>query len=213
MGCDNMRRVFLTVTILLVVVCVTATELAPGDKAIQRILKDKNAAVMAADRQYSKIVDQADQGYAKAVNLAETARQKAVDEARRAAVRRLLAFAGEQTQGGNLASAIKAYKAAYSIEPQNKELIRVLTEAKVDLSEIPIDPEGAILSPAETLADRIVIWNTHNARHNTSGARECNVVLLHEQKEVWRSHKIKVPWRRGEDTFATVKLPSKPFTK
>lgn len=66
---------------------------------------------------------------------------------------------------------------------------------------------------AGVTADKLVIWNQHNASHNDRGALECNVRLLARRREVWSEEAIVVPWVPNADHSVTLPLPSKRFDK
>jgi hypothetical protein len=60
-------------------------------------------------------------------------------------------------------------------------------------------------------ADRIVLWNTHNAQHNNAGATLVNVVLSLRGTPAWRRDNIPFPWEADRDTSLTLPCPRTAF--
>ncbi|HJT31028.1 MAG TPA: NPCBM/NEW2 domain-containing protein [Pirellulales bacterium] len=79
--------------------------------------------------------------------------------------------------------------------------------AEIDLSLA--EPRAS----AGVRADRLILWNTHNSRHNDRGAVAVNLRLSLGQKEVWRQDDVAVPWSPDQDTSVEVELPQLPFDR
>jgi hypothetical protein len=193
------------------VVCLAATKLGPAEAETRQILEEKNAAIKAADKVYSRVVESAEKDYEEIVRRAESQRAKQVADARTSATRKLTVLAERLTQEGQLAAAVNAYRAVYSIDPTHAEALRALKAARVDLKTIPIDAEAVRVEPERIQAERVVLWNTHNSSYNTNGTLECNVLLLLDGAEVWRKDGISLDWKADEDTSASIALPSVRF--
>lgn len=177
---------------------------------IQRIMGAKDAAVQDADKQYATQVESADEQYEKDLSEAQASRAKAIAKARLLAAVRLKAAGRRMAAAGQVVDAIKLFRAVHRLRPGDAEATAALAAAGVEVAKIELEPDYE----ARRLADRghkIVIWNTHNSRYNTSGALECNVLLLKGKTVAWRSDKVALPWKRGTDTFATVLAPPKDF--
>ena len=183
---------------------------AAAEKEMQRILGLKDAAVETADRQYTDRVDSADKSYEQSLATARTARSRTVAAAKLAAVTDLKTLGARLAANEQPGETIKVFKAVYALTPQDSDAVKALIAAGVDLKTIALEPDyGALRHSAQ--ASRIVIWNTHNSRHNTSGTLQCNVVLFQAGRPVWRADKVDLPWQRNKDTFATVNVPARPF--
>ena len=181
-----------------------------AEAEMQRILGVKDAAVEGADRQYTERIDSADKSYEQSLAAARTAWSGKVAQARSAAVTDLKVLGARLAAAGQLADTIKVFKAVYAIKPHDSQAVKALVAAGVDLRTIAPGPDYGALR-AGNRASKIVIWNTHNSVHNTSGARRCNVVLFHAGRPVWRADKVDLPWQRNKDTFAAVNVPARQF--
>lgn len=62
-------------------------------------------------------------------------------------------------------------------------------------------------------AEKVVVWNQHNAEANDRGAREFDLVLLLGDREVFRQKDVPSPWRPNEDTQMTIELPEIGFDR
>ncbi|MDZ4780931.1 MAG: NPCBM/NEW2 domain-containing protein, partial [Planctomycetia bacterium] len=79
--------------------------------------------------------------------------------------------------------------------------------AEVDLSlPLPSDQLGVV-------SERIVLWNEHNGSSNNSGTVRCQVVLLHNDSEVWRNANVVVPWEANRDMFVAISPPPVAFDR
>jgi hypothetical protein len=109
-----------------------------------------------------------------------------------------------------LSEAVTVLQAVYALNPSDSKTAKALAAAEVNLKNIPAERDHAArIEGAKT--SRIVIWNTHNGRHNTSGALQCNVVLSRAGSSVWRSDKVALPWERNKDTFVSLDVPARQF--
>jgi hypothetical protein len=183
---------------------------APKDD-LQRILGVKDAAVERADRQYAEWVSSADKSYEQSLSKARTFWSRKIDDAKSVAVTDLKALGTRLAAAGQLGETVKVLKAVYTIEPQDNDTAKALTAAGVDLTTIPPEMDYVSRRDGGSGASKIVIWNTHNARYNTSGALQCNVALFQAGKPIWRADKVDLPWRRDTDTFAVVNVPARQF--
>jgi len=181
-----------------------------ADDEIKRIMDAKDAAILTADTQYTTQVESAEAQYEQDLAKAQASRATAIAKARILAAAQLKAAGKQMAAGGKVADAIKLFKAVYCLRPEDAEATAALAAAGVDVADIKLEPDYE----ARRLAGRghkIVIWNTHNSRYNTSGALECNVLLLKGKTLVWRSDKVALPWKRNTDTSATIQVPQKDF--
>jgi len=183
---------------------------ATAEDEIQRIMGVKDAAVQKADSQYATQIKSADEQYEKAQAQARANRAKAIVKARLLASGQLKAAGRRMAAAGEVSNAIKLFKAVHCLRPEDAEATAALAAAGVDVSKIKLEPDYEARRRAGR-GHKIVIWNTHNSRYNTSGALECNVVLLKGKTVAWRSDKVALPWKRGTDTSATVLAPPKDF--
>lgn len=62
-------------------------------------------------------------------------------------------------------------------------------------------------------AEKLVVWNTHNAQHNNHGAVALNLQLLLQAKEVWRKDDVPIDWKPDEDPSLEVELPPVRFDR
>jgi len=182
----------------------------PAEGEITRIMGVKDAAVQAADTQYIQQIGSADKQYTETLAQARARRAKTIAAARLAAVGQLKTVGRRMAQAGQVSEAIKLFKAVHRLRPQDAEAVAALGAAGVDVRAIKLEPDYEARR-LDSRGHRIVLWNTHNSRYNTSGALECTVVLLKGTTAVWRSEKIPVPWKRNADTFATVQAPPRRF--
>jgi hypothetical protein len=74
----------------------------------------------------------------------------------------------------------------------------------VDLS-IPYPPQGPGVR-----ADRVVLWNQHNATDNNSGSKSARVSLWFQGREVW-AEETPIPWKANSDEKVELKLPDQEF--
>ncbi len=183
----------------------TATSDVAKDE-LQRILDLKAAAIQRADQQYVEKVDAVEQSYEQSLQNIQTRWSGKVAEANAAAVTDLRALSSRLAAAGQLAEMVKVLKAIYALTPQDREAVKALVATGVNLETI--SPEPDYFARREVVkASRIVIWNTHNSRFNTSGTQQCNVALFQGRRAVWRSNKVHLPWERNNDTFAVVNVP------
>jgi hypothetical protein len=175
-----------------------------------KILSIKDAAVERADEQYVKAIMAAEKDYEQLLSEAQALRTGIVGKARAAAVTDLKAMSAWLAADGKLGETVKVLKAIYALTPQDAETAKTLLATGVDLKSIPTDGDYFARHKGRQTS-RIVIWNTHNSRFNTSGTLQCNVVLLQGNRPVRRFDKIALPWERNEDTFAVVNVPSIQF--
>ncbi|MCP4375875.1 MAG: hypothetical protein GY794_06845 [bacterium] len=188
----------------------SAKEPSPGAvDEMTSILNQTSAEISDAEKKYSDKIDTVDKSYEKSLSKANESRAQKVDRAKSAAVVNLKKLSARLASEGKLAEMVKVLKAVYSIQPKDKEVIQALKAAGVDIKTIPLgfDP----LSRRGLKTSRIVIWNTHNGRYNTSGTLECNIMLQRSGKTIWRALKVSVPWERNKDTFAAVIAPTREF--
>ena len=181
---------------------------APAD--MTHILSLRDAALDQADQQYAKGVDSADKAYEQSLSEARTAWSAKVTAAKSAAVTDLKALSSRLAAAGRLSDMITVLKAVYSMTTQDPTTTQALVAAGVDIETI--QPELDYFARCNgKQPSRIVIWNTHNSRFNTSGTLQLNVVLFHANRPVWRSDKVALPWGRNKDTFAVVNVPTMKF--
>jgi hypothetical protein len=174
------------------------------------ILGVKDAAIELADQRYSELVDSADNTYEQSLSRARTYWSRKVDDAKSTAVADLKALGARLAAVGQLGETVKVLKAVYALKPHDGAAAKALLAAGVDLKAIPSEP-GYVARCHSRQPCKIVIWNTHNGRQNTSGALQCNVVLLESGRLVWRADKVDLPWRQDTDTFVAVKPPTSQF--
>jgi hypothetical protein len=178
--------------------------------ALQRILGVKDAAVERADQLYAQWVAAADKSYEQSLSKARTFWTRKIDDAKSTAVTDLKALGTRLAAGGQLGETVNVLKAVYAIKPRDGDTVKALTSAGVDLTTIQPEPDY-IARRNGGQASRIVIWNTHNSKYNTSGSLQFNVVLFRAGKPVWRADKVDLPWERNTDTFAVVNIPVRQF--
>ena len=190
-----------------------ASETAPPINAkenLPRILGVKDAAVERADLLYAQWVDLADKSYEQSLSKARTSWSRKIADAKSTAVTDLKVLGSRLAAVGRLGETVKVLKAVYALMPSDSEAVKGLLAAGVDLTTIA--PESDYVARRlNSQASRIVIWNTHNSRYNTSGALQCNVVLFQAGKPVWRVDKVDLPWAQNKDTFAVVNAPAIQF--
>lgn len=63
------------------------------------------------------------------------------------------------------------------------------------------------------LADKLVVWNTHNSHRNDRGALALNVRLSLGSDEVWRQDDVAIPWKPDWDGEIEIALPDKRFDR
>lgn len=179
-------------------------------KELLHILSIKDAAIEDADDQYAKDIEAAEKRYEQTLSKARSTWAEMVAEAKTAAVNELTTLSSRLAAAGKLGETVEILKAIYALTPQDKETIQALAATGVDLKSIAT--EGDYFARRDSRQDsRIVIWNTHNSRFNTSGTLQCNVVLSQAGRPVWRSNKVDLPWEQDKDTFAVVQVPSTEF--
>jgi hypothetical protein len=54
---------------------------------------------------------------------------------------------------------------------------------------------------------QVVLWNEHNAHHNNSGTRTCNLILSRSGKSVWQKKDLEVPWEPNQPTKLVIEVP------
>lgn len=209
-----------SVFILTMILCVasshgqTRTSGAASSDAIQkeldRILVSKDAAIGVADQQYADNVDEVEKRYEESLQDAQTRWLAKVKDARGAAVADLRALNARLAANGQLVDMVKVLKAIHVLTPEDREVTKALAAAGVDLRTLSPEP-GYSVRQNQAKPSRIVIWNTHNSRFNTSGTQQCNVVLYQGTRPVWRSDEVTLPWERNNDTFAVVHAPAVKF--
>jgi len=177
---------------------------------LQRILGVKDAAVERADQLYARWVASADMSYEQSLSKARTFWTRKIDDAKSTAVTDLKALGTRLATVGRLGETVRVLKAVYAIMPQDGDAVKALTAAGVDLTTILPEADYVARSSGGQ-ASRIVIWNTHNSKYNTSGSLQCNVMLFRAGKPVWRADKVDLPWERDTDTFAAVNVPARQF--
>jgi hypothetical protein len=186
----------------------TRASSAPAD--LQRILDLKDAAIARADQQYASSVEAAEKNYTKTLLQARTGWSDKVALAKSTAVTALKVLSSQSAAAGRLGETIEVLKAVYALSPQDGESAKALAAVGVDLTVIQQEPGHATRDDAKQ-ASKIILWNTHNSRFNTSGTLQCNVVLFHLGRPVWRANKVNLPWERSKDTFASVDVPALQF--
>jgi hypothetical protein len=174
---------------------------------LPRILALKDAAIEQADQQYVEKVDVVEQSYEQSLIKAQMLWSGKVEQAKAAAVTDLKDLSSSLAAAGQLTEMVKVLKAIYALTPQDQEAAKALAATGVDLETISPEPDYFARRDG-VQPSRIVIWNTHNSRFNTSGTQQCNLVLFHGRRAVWRSDKINLPWERNNDTFAVVNVPA-----
>ncbi|HEY1786135.1 MAG TPA: NPCBM/NEW2 domain-containing protein, partial [Pirellulales bacterium] len=90
-----------------------------------------------------------------------------------------------------------------------------LSKAKVEkrLADLPAAPAAAppVASRGGVIADKVVLWNTHDNDWNDRGMLSCNVELRKAGKVVWSQKAVSVAWKTNEDLATTVLLPKIAF--
>ncbi|NQV35995.1 MAG: hypothetical protein HQ515_25105 [Phycisphaeraceae bacterium] len=175
-----------------------------------QILSKKDATIELADGQYAKGIEAAEKNYEQLLAKAKALRAGKVADARAAAVTDLKAMSAWLAADGKLSKTVKVLKAIYALAPQDTEVAKALVAAGVDLKSITAEGDYFTRRDAKQTS-RIVIWNTHNSRFNTSGTLQCNVVLLQALRPVHRFNKVDVPWEPNKDSFAVVNVPAMQF--
>ncbi|MCP4376167.1 MAG: hypothetical protein GY794_08350 [bacterium] len=182
-----------------------------GDKnGMPYILAMKDQSIARADQLYSDSMELADRNYEQSLLKARTNWSGKVTEAKTLAVMDLKTLGTRLASGGRVGETIEVLKAVYSIMPDDKDALKGLRAAGVDLDSIPPERDYHARKTGKQ-ASKIVIWNTHNSRHNTSGALKCNVVLFDRGKSVWRVDNVDLPWKKDADTYAVVNAPPRQF--
>ena len=202
----------LLLLVLPAAICVAQAWQTTGVPEGDRIIAKAYASTKAARVTYAQAVASADANYEKACRSADEQRSRSIAAARQSASDRLASLAARLTREGKLGKALGVCKVAYSFDQQNAAVRKALMTAGVDLASIPVETDEHHLPESAVRGDRVVLWNTHNATHNTSGTLRCNVVLLHQSSEAWRRDDVNVVWRRGEDSSVSVALPAVAFT-
>ena len=179
---------------------------------IARVMAVKDAAIQEADKQYAEQISSADKQYTQSLARAQAKRTQAVTVARVTAAGDLKTVGRRMAKAGEVSEAIKLFRAVHTLRPRDAEAVAALTAAGIDVKAIPLEPDYEARRQGSP-SHKIVLWNTHNSRYNTSGALECNVVLLKGTTVAWRSNKVTVPWKRNADTSATVQAPPKRFDR
>lgn len=182
---------------------------APTDDLFN-ILQAKDTAIAQADQQYADWVAAANKSYEQLILKAQTGWSQRVTDARATTSAKLKALSCRLAAEGKLDETVRALKAVYALTPRDSEAIDSLTALGVDIQSIPVELDCAPFS-RNSQTSKIVIWNTHNGRFNTSGTLQCNVVLLQDERPVWRVNRLDLPWKRNEDTFAVVHAPAIQF--
>ena len=59
----------------------------------------------------------------------------------------------------------------------------------------------------------IVMWNTHNNRHEDRGATRCDLRLFLGNREVWKKAGVTLPWSTTEEPHVTLRPPNLKFDK
>jgi hypothetical protein len=177
---------------------------------LQRILDEKDTAVARADQQYANSIDTVEKSYEKSLLQARTAWSDKIAITESTAVTALKTLSSRLAAAGRLADTVEVLKAVYALSPQDRESAKALVGAGVDIKVIQPELDYATRGDAKQTT-KIVLWNTHNSRFNTSGTLQCNVVLFHLGLPVWRANKVDLPWKQSEDTFSTVDVPPMRF--
>lgn len=181
-----------------------------AEENLLQILSKKDAAIESADGQYAKAIEAAEKSYEQLLSKAEALRAGKVADARAAAVTDLRALSAWLAADGKLSETVKVLKAIYALAPQDTEVAKALVATGVNLKSITAEGDYFARRDAKQTS-RIVIWNTHNSRFNTSGTLQCNVVLIQAHRPVHRFNKVDVPWERNKDSFAVVNVPAIQF--
>lgn len=69
------------------------------------------------------------------------------------------------------------------------------------------------VAPGSVTADRLILWNQHNAQWNDRGTLAVNVLLLRKGKNIWRQGNLSIPWAPNADTKVEVEVPPVVFDK
>jgi hypothetical protein len=186
------------------------TAVVTGNSDLQRILAAKDSAIALADRNYGKLVESAEKSHEQSLSTARTSWSGQIADAKSAAITELKALGARLAGDGRLGEAVKVLQAVYALNPSDNETAKALADAEVNLKNIPAERDHAARSEGAKTS-RIVIWNTHNGRHNTSGALQCNVILSRAGSPVWRSDKVDLPWERNKDTSVSLEVPAGQF--
>ncbi len=177
---------------------------------LSRILGVKDAALERADQVYAETVEAVDKRYAQSLLLAQTLWSERISDSKAEAVSDLKALSSRLAAAGQLGDMIQVLKAMYGLTRQDPQVAQALVAAGVDLASIA--PETNYFASREgKQASRIVLWNTHNSRFNTSGTLQCNVILYQGCTPVWRKDGVTLPWERNNDTSAVINVPALEF--
>jgi serine/threonine protein kinase len=84
--------------------------------------------------------------------------------------------------------------------------LKLISEAE---ARLPVAHAPQRLPDSATLE----IWNQHAGETNGRGTKQCNVVLLQGNRELWRRDKIDLEWKPDQDCVTTLSLPVVPFDK
>lgn len=86
-------------------------------------------------------------------------------------------------------------------EKKDSDRLKVTTDlAKVEKQLDPADPRSRT-------ADRIVIWNTHNAGSKDRGATMLNIILLNKRTPVWSKNDVPIAWSGDKDVSLELDVP------
>jgi len=209
------RRIPAAVVALAVLLLAPARAETPAtspDRDMARILEAKHAAVARADSRYARQVEAAETLYARSLAEARASWSGTVAKARLTAASDLKTLGKRMAAAGKVDQAIRLFKTVHALAPQDGEALAALTAAGVDPGTVRPEPDYETRRLSRR-PGKVVIWNTHDGRHNTSGTLECSVVLLQTDKPVWRVDKVAVPWQRNTDTSVAVDVPARPFNR
>ncbi len=76
---------------------------------------------------------------------------------------------------------------------------------------IEIDVSRPMINRPGVIADEVVLWNTHNAHVNNSGAKVVDLRLLRNHEQVWSQNQIEFPWEEDHDHSLSIQLPTIEF--
>lgn len=68
-------------------------------------------------------------------------------------------------------------------------------------------------TPLGVTAEKVVLWNAHNGPHNNVGTKKFRLRLFAEDREVWKSDVLDLPWEANKDLQLSLDLPNKPFDR
>ena len=177
---------------------------------LSRILGETDVVIEHADQEYAETVDAVDKSYEQALLKAQTLWSARIAEVKAEAVSDLKTLSSRLAAAGQLGEMIQVLKAVYGLTREDREVAEALVAAGVDLKTIQLQQDYFARREGRQTT-RIVLWNTHNSRFNTSGTQQCNVVLFQAGKSVWRKDKVNLPWEPNNDTFAVVNVPALKF--